>query len=181
MLGVHTGPCTWQLLSAPSSSQVARTEGQQSQKLIAAAAAPRGGELKPRVFLAPGEFLPLLPTKITESDHCNLKSSLYVLTSVPTGGFSHCCSGAPRCSATVVQQHTGHWEAILVKMTLLRTPLQAGLLSPSTLWGCSPCSFQAGSPAHPRGSFREVRAAPLALAAHSSPDCTLRIKRAQPA
>lgn len=63
------------------------------------------GEVKPRVFLAAGEFLLLLPANFTKRGHWNLKSSIYALTSVPMCGFFHHCNWKPCCSVTVTKQH----------------------------------------------------------------------------
>lgn len=137
---VHGAPLS------PIFSPVIRSEGQQLQKLLGA---PQGGKVKPRVFFAPGKFLPLLPTEITESDHCNLKPSVYALTSVPWGDFS---SAAMEHHAALLLLFSSHWT-ILVKITLSGHPPSWGLGSLTQSMAFPGC-FQRGqtwqpSPANP--------------------------------
>lgn len=115
------------------------------------------------MFLAPGEFLPLLPTKITESP-LQFKILYLCLNLCSHGGFLCCCNGTPCCCGTVVQQHAEPCEAILVKMTHFRTPLQPegrAPLSQHCPWSIVQWSFQVASkegkprqPDQPRGCLR---------------------------
>lgn len=99
--------------------------------------------MKPRVFLAPGEFLPLLPTKITESDHCNLKSSIYELL-FPWGDFStaameHHAALPLLFSSTLNTGRPSFWRQ---HSSGHPSSLRAGGFSPSTLCGLQSMVFK---------------------------------------